>query len=55
MSYHRCLQSCVGTQARLGYAAIAEREFCHYTVRYMYVCARICYMLVTTCLRVRSL
>ena len=26
----------------------------HYTVPYMYVCARICYTLVTTCLRVRS-
>ena len=26
----------------------------HYTVRYRHVCAWICYMLVTTCLRVRS-
>ena len=47
--------ACVGTQARLSYAAIAEREFCHYTVRYMYVCPRICYMLVTMCLCVQSL
>ena len=31
----RRLQSCVGTQARLGYAAFdAESLFCHYTVRY---------------------
>ena len=31
----RRLQSCVGTQARLGYAEFdAESLFCHYTVRY---------------------
>ena len=47
---HRSLQSCVGTRARLGYAAfdahaIAESVFCHYTVRYTYIAyARICYI-----------
>ena len=44
---HRCLQSCVRTRARLGYAAfdvhaIAESIFCHYTVRYTYIFACIC-------------
>ena len=36
------------------WCAIMESVFCHYTVRYMYVCACMCYTLVTTCLRVRS-
>ena len=41
---HRCLQSCVHTRARFGYAAfdvhaIAESVFCHNTVRYTYIFA----------------
>ena len=55
---HRCLQSCVGTRARLGYwlhlMCNCGKRICHYTVYYMYVCVHICYMLVTTCLCVRS-
>ena len=60
---HRCLQSCVGTQARLGYAGLVRNcsVFCHYTARYTYVCACVStHMLYiggwehATCLRVRS-
>ena len=38
---HRRLRSCVGTRARLTWisCAIAKSVFCHYTVRYLYVCA----------------
>ena len=36
------------------WCAIVKSVFCHCTVRYTYVCARICYMLVTTCLCARS-
>ena len=40
---HRRLQTCVGTWARLGYAAfdaqLREAYFFHYTVCYTYVCA----------------
>ena len=36
------------------WCAIAESVFCHYTVRYTYICARLCYMLVTMCLHVQS-
>ena len=55
---HRCLQSCVGTWERLGYAAfdaqLRKSVFCHYIVCYTYICVCMCYMLVTMCLRVLS-
>ena len=52
---HRRLQSCLGTRARLGYAALFDVQLGKpYFVHYTYVCAHICYMLVTTCLRIQS-
>ena len=50
------LQSCVGTRARLDYATFDAhlRKVYFVTVHYTYVCAHICNMLVTMCLRIRS-
>ena len=49
MCVHRRLQSCVDTRLRLDYAAfdVQLRKAYHYTLRYTYICVRICYMLVT--------
>ena len=56
---HRYLQSLCGYPGKTWlcciWCTIAESVFCHYTVCYMYICARIYYMQVTTCLRIRSL
>ena len=60
---HRRLQSCVGTQAKLGYAGLMHNcsVFWHYTTHYTYI--RVCvsmHMLYigvwehATCLRIRS-
>ena len=52
---YRYISACRAVWVHRQDLAIAESVFCHYTVRYMYICACICHMLVTMCFCVQSL